>query len=888
MGKNRRIGPVPESSPARPRPAERAAEVPAGGTAGATGLGGARLDTGPGSRGLRRLPAGALSGRRRAGGGLEGGQAGGPVLSGLPAWTAAAAFLWLAGRVQPAGIPSPLILPLALATLTMIPPLGWLVVAAGTAGALSAGAWYGAAVLVTASLLVRLVQRTLERPRDGQSTGLADPAARLDEPAPPAGMRGPAAWRLVDGAAAGAVLLAGALWGWPRTTLGWAFDQLVGLGLAAATVGLTLPWAREAVAVALTLLPPLPGSLGRARAVPPVVRSVHGRRTLALAVVLATGGLDGVRFLGVDTALVVRGVAVLLAAHLGGAQAGALAGTAAGLLGLVGGQGSLWGLAWLSLAGASSGLLQRYGRAAGVAGFVFATAVVGGSLPTGAAVGQLAGGAVTALVLYAAIAATGWPGRLAQRLEAAWPAVVPGTGGFGTAAVAVPQGAGLRPRAPWGGGAGAGSDDPARAGQAPEDSAAPGLAGPEGAGPAAAGGRAPAPRPGCSAGTGDRPVQGAPGGAWATLLADLARLVEPDPGAWDPREQVGELINDVARRHCLRCPMARVCWQDQFNQTYQAFFDMLAAHERGTGFRPDAVPAPLRARCPRLPAISQSLAEGLDGLRLEMRWRRRLDRHHRLVAQQLRELAALAAQGVPRPAGPRRPGWRYGMRVGVARTPKDGRWISGDGYLCRSFDQGGRMVLVISDGMGSGRRAANESRLALQVLERLLEAGLPAASAVRLLNTALALRDRETYTTVDLAAVDLERGRVEFVKIGAAPSFVRRAREVRMIAHPVPPAGYAEGGDVQADGGVLEPGDLVVLVSDGVLTAFGDVDGATAWIRGYLAGLEDDDPRRVAAQIVKEALRRAGDRAPDDMTVVTGKLLPRAQLAPLAGAGGLR
>ena len=368
--------------------------------------------------------------------------------------------------------------------------------------------------------------------------------------------------------------------------------------------------------------------------------------------------------------------------------------------------------------------------------------------------------------------------------------------------------------------------------------------------------------------------------------------MEPDPRAWDPREQVGELINDVARHHCLRCPMARTCWQDEFSATYQAFFDILATHERGQGFRPEAVPVPLRARCPRLPAISQSLAEGLEVLRVETRWQRRLDRHHRLVARQLQELAELAACPAARPATPRRPGWRYGMRVGVARTPKDGRWISGDGYLCRAFGDGGRMVLAISDGMGSGKRAAHESRLALQLLERMLDAGLAAGPAVRLLNTTLALRDRETYTTVDLATVDLERGRVEFVKIGAAPSFVRRAREVQVVAHAAPPAGYLEGGDVHAGGGVLEPGDLVVLVSDGVLTAFGDVEAGTAWIRGYLAGLEEDEPRRVAAHIVKEALRRAGDRAPDDMTVVIGKLLPRAQLAPVAragtGAGGRR
>ena len=73
---------------------------------------------------------------------------------------------------------------------------------------------------------------------------------------------------------------------------------------------------------------------------------------------LATGGLDGVRLLGVDAAAALRGMAVLVAAHVGGAPAGALVGTAAGVLGLLGGQGSLAGLAWLAMAGTAAGLPQ--------------------------------------------------------------------------------------------------------------------------------------------------------------------------------------------------------------------------------------------------------------------------------------------------------------------------------------------------------------------------------------------------------------------------------------------------------------------------------------------------------------------------------------------------
>ncbi|HEY8552349.1 MAG TPA: SpoIIE family protein phosphatase, partial [Thermaerobacter sp.] len=771
-------------------------------------------------------------------------------LAGLPGWAVAALLVWLAGRVQPGGLPSPLILPLALAVLTMAPRLGWWTVAVGMVGAAGAGAVYGAAVLGTTALLVRGVQRGLARATGAPHrppVDLPETTATVPLPFPAAG------WRLLDGAAAGAVLLAGVLWAWPRTALGWELDRLAGLVVTALLVLVALPWMRQAVAVGIPLLPALPASIARLESGPPVVSARQGRRVLGLLAVLATGGLDGVRLVGVDAATALRGVAVLVAAHVGGAPTGALVGTAAGVLGLLGGQGSLAGLAWLAMAGTAAGLLRRYGQGAAIAGFVLATAVVCGALPTPTAAAQLVAGSLAALALYAAMTAAGWPTRLARRLAGTWPA--PASGAATSSAPAVGDGAGsraspsaaatgLQRHAAAGGGTGGGptahADDGDR-GAVPLGT------------PVAAAGAAPAGWVATSAG-GDGGCAGpvataagtASGPSWAALLGELARLIEPDPSAWDPREQVAELINDVARQRCLRCPMARTCWQDEFPTTYQAFFDLLAAHERGDGFRPDVVPAPLRSRCPRLPAIAQALAEGLEILRVEMRWRRRMDRHQRLVARQLRELAALVARGPSRPAAPRRPGWRYGMRVGVARTPKDGRWVSGDGYLCRAFADGGRMVLAISDGMGSGRRAAQESRLVLQLLERMLDAGIDAAPAVRLLDTALALRDRESYTTVDLATLDLDRGRVEFVKVGAAPSFVRRARDVQVVAQAAPPAGSVEVGEVPAVVGVLEPGDLVVLISDRVLAAFGDVDAGTAWIRGYLAGVGDDDPRRVA------------------------------------------
>lgn len=722
-------------------------------------------------------------------------------------WAGAAIVVLLAGRVQPAGLPSPLLIPLVAALMEIAPRLGWAAAFLGATGALSAGAVYSAGVTLAASALIRLLQPHVLR-AGGDAAGHR---------------------RLQAAALAGAVLVSGGILAWPFGPLGLEIDSLAGVTVTAVLAVLALPWMQQA---AIALVRAVPGgepvaAAGAAGRGPAVVATAQARRALAALLVVAAGGLDGVRFLSVDAGLALRVLCILLAAEIGGTGWGAAAGAGAGLLGLLAGQAGLWTVGWLALAGATAGLMQRYGRPALAGGFVLATLVVAGAVQVAEAVMVMIGSGAFGLAAYAAVTSTGAPRLLGERLRAVTPSLA-------VAPVAAAR-------------------DGAPAEPAPDQS------------------------------------------AWRVmgdLLREMARTVERPAGSQaDHRERVSDLINDVARRHCLHCPHARTCWQEEFGTTYQAMFDILAGLEHGNGFRPEGVPPQLRARCPRLASITDSLAQGLELLQLDLRWQRRAERMRRLVAEQLRGLAEVAGrmeQG--HPAGPRRRGrgWRYGMRIGVARTPKEGRWVSGDGYMCRSFDDDRRMVLVISDGMGSGRRAAAESRAALHLLERLLDAGVPAEAAIRTVNAALALRGEEMYTTLDVASVDLERGQVDFIKVGAAPSFVRREREVQMITRPALPVGMFDEIEVAGDRGHLRPGDLLVMVSDGVLSAFGDVEAGAAWVRGFLAGLTEDEPRWVAAAIIKEALRRAGNRAGDDMTVLAGKLVPRGQLAPVAGVGCAR
>ena len=194
--------------------------------------------------------------------------------------------------------------------------------------------------------------------------------------------------------------------------------------------------------------------------------------------------------------------------------------------------------------------------------------------------------------------------------------------------------------------------------------------------------------------------------------------------------------------------------------------------------------------------------------------------------------------------------------------------VSGD--ACSQFcDKAGRAQMLLCDGMGTGKSAAVDGRMAAQLTGQLLRAGFAAESAARLVNVALGLKNAETESgaTLDLLTVDLYTGRAGLFKAGAAPSFVVRGAVARMVEAPSLPMGVSEAVEGRSTAFSLSAGDMVVLVSDGALA-----DGAD-WLMEQLQ-LEarlHHTPDQVARTLADSAKRRAGAR-PDDITVAVLQL----------------
>ena len=208
----------------------------------------------------------------------------------------------------------------------------------------------------------------------------------------------------------------------------------------------------------------------------------------------------------------------------------------------------------------------------------------------------------------------------------------------------------------------------------------------------------------------------------------------------------------------------------------------------------------------------------------------------------------------------------YTVLTGIARAVKDKEEVSGDSFSFL-YPDNGDLVMLLSDGMGSGKEAEQDSEAVISLLEHLLEAGFHEETAVRLINSVLVLRsENHSFSTVDMSVINLYSGTCEFVKIGAATTFIKRDGWVETVASATLPVGMLQEVDYDTKLKKLYDGDYVIMMSDGVLDSLGEQAEAT--LAAWLCDLENQNPQGIASAVLKHALEKQEFTPADDMTVL--------------------
>ena len=207
----------------------------------------------------------------------------------------------------------------------------------------------------------------------------------------------------------------------------------------------------------------------------------------------------------------------------------------------------------------------------------------------------------------------------------------------------------------------------------------------------------------------------------------------------------------------------------------------------------------------------------------------------------------------------------YRIECSAIFKSKQGESVCGDNVTAfkTSFS---KYILLLSDGMGSGKEAFTQSSTCVSLIKKLLKANMNPRNAVLLLNSMVSFKNSDnTFATVDMCQINLKSASATFLKAGAYESYIVRNNQIMTIKAAGMPIGLVDKADFKITNIKLEPNDLIVLISDGI---------------GYDSNLIKDELLSncdmkldiLARHIMDNAVSFTPAKYDDDMTVLTARI----------------
>ncbi len=204
----------------------------------------------------------------------------------------------------------------------------------------------------------------------------------------------------------------------------------------------------------------------------------------------------------------------------------------------------------------------------------------------------------------------------------------------------------------------------------------------------------------------------------------------------------------------------------------------------------------------------------------------------------------------------------YSVSVGVSQHTFNNGRMCGDS--CKYFEDGyGIFNVFISDGMGTGVKAAAEGAMTAELMKSFVTSGISVASAIKFVNSALLLRSTdESLTTLDALSLNLLTGEAKFIKAGAPTTFLLRGNEVQKISFETLPIGILNEVSFSEKIYNLRDGDIILMVSDGA------TDIGSEFIIDILKSKIYSSAQELSKMVVNEAINLRKDTHDDDISAV--------------------
>ena len=248
-----------------------------------------------------------------------------------------------------------------------------------------------------------------------------------------------------------------------------------------------------------------------------------------------------------------------------------------------------------------------------------------------------------------------------------------------------------------------------------------------------------------------------------------------------------------------------------------------------------------------------------------------------LHAEQSHIAQTLQAGLVPRSL-PSIRGWELSTAYRAAGRANE---VGGDFYDVLSF--AGGWVAIIGDVVGKGAEAASLTALARHTLAAIAESTGDPAYAFQVLNRRLRQRSGDYRSLCTVAAVLVREGdRAEILSAGHPLPLLRRGDRAEPVGRPSPMLGFVDDLQIVPTTIDTEPGDQLVLYTDGVLDAIGTAGRfGEARLVDMVRRLDGDDAS--AAERMLEAIDGFldGDQV-DDIAIMSLRRVPVSAQPPAA------
>jgi len=194
--------------------------------------------------------------------------------------------------------------------------------------------------------------------------------------------------------------------------------------------------------------------------------------------------------------------------------------------------------------------------------------------------------------------------------------------------------------------------------------------------------------------------------------------------------------------------------------------------------------------------------------------------------------------------------------------------INGD-RVCFLQLKNGKFLACISDGMGTGKTASENSFIVIDALKKFSSLGFDRKVAIKFINSLLSIRNGEQFASVDVVCIDRFTIASEFLKAGAMPTFIKRGDEVLTVESHSLPVGIEAETQFDFSTCKLQKGDMIFMFSDGLFELLGE-DGDRI-LKEFIAKNQFVSTQSASKQIFEWATSNSF-LIKDDVTIIVLKI----------------